>query len=171
MVVTPKAQSFIVSDKACMRLPLPKRTTKASKKSIPTSTGEGGWVATKKKRPSTASSSSSQKKPAKKQKKATKTKSKRPATAKGTKASSGRKATSKKGKQNTGSAKDEVIEIIEDSDDADSNRGEISKRKASLRRPFASSLSAVAATASNAAADDEEDDDCVDDESETEWDG
>jgi hypothetical protein len=184
LVCTPKAQSFIFSDKASMKLPLPKKTAAVKKKAVPTITGDGGWVAIKRKRSSSASasSSSSRKKPAAKSKakvskRAAKT-SKKPTPAKGTT----KKAVSKVRKSITKKTKtvesvapyDRVIEIMDDSDADLSNvpaKEEVADRRCSLRQDSTSAFAKRASSVPNGVDDYEDDDLYADDYSEAEWEG
>ncbi len=143
---TQNARKFITSDKAFMRLPVPKPVTKKRKATVVAD--KDGWVDTnskkKKKRVSTASPSSSSKKAISKKKKATKAKPKATATKPKTKTKAAKKsksstASTSKPKKLVKTKENEVIELIEDSDD-DSSSGQL-ELVANTRKPRARRVS------------------------------
>jgi len=143
---TQNARKFITSDKAFMRLPVPKPVTKKRKATVVAD--KDGWVDTnskkKKKRVSTASPSSSSKKAISKKKKATKAKPKATATKPKTKTKAAKKpksstASISKPKKLVKTKENEVIELIEDSDD-DSSSGQL-ELVANTRKPRARRVS------------------------------
>jgi len=177
---TEKAMQFMASDKACMRLPLPKPVNKKRKSNASTpAKNEDGWIdtnASKRKRVSTASKSSSKKKaPPKKtsSKKTTakKTTSKKTAAKKKTKSKGGgaTRGAKPKAKKSVKGKENEVIELIEDSDDSEPSELEFvtSTEKVRPRRASAASFSSAAAasksTGSNESWDADHDDDYNDD--------
>eukprot|EP00539_Tryblionella_compressa_P009688 CAMPEP_0178793636 /NCGR_PEP_ID=MMETSP0745-20121128/9167_1 /TAXON_ID=913974 /ORGANISM="Nitzschia punctata, Strain CCMP561" /LENGTH=211 /DNA_ID=CAMNT_0020451913 /DNA_START=8 /DNA_END=643 /DNA_ORIENTATION=- len=140
---TPKARSFINSDKARMSLPLPKKGAKSKRKSnAPTPTSEDGWVetktASKRKRSSSAAAA------VKKQKSSTT----KPAS-KGT----------KRGKKNRDAGnqqQNEVIELMDDSDgESVSSVEEIAVKRAFLRNPRPLLVPPVASAATTNPTDDD----------------
>ena len=119
---TQNARKFITSDKAFMRLPVPKPVTTKRKATVVAD--KDGWVHTnskKKKRVSTASASSSSKKATSK-KKSTKARPKAITTkTKAAKKPRSSTASKSKPKKLVKTKENEVIELIEDSDDESSS--------------------------------------------------
>ena len=146
--ISQRGRQFAASDKAFMKLPLPKQATKKRKASAPAvAKKKDGWIETnaakkkKLKAATTPRTSSNKKKPAKK---TTKAKS----TAKSTKKAKA-SATSKSQRKKPAKEKEnEVIELIEDSDESDTGELEIVMSKMDRPRRVSTAYASVVATGS-----------------------
>ena len=135
---TTRGRQFSESNKAKMMLPLSKKVPKKRKSTPSTPSSEDGWIEKKSKRKRTSSASKSKKKTVTK-KAATTTKNSITKRGKGT---AGRKT---KRKKTAAKSENEVIELIDDSDDDSilTDNGDTITRKICSRRVTASSISTL----------------------------